>query len=260
MNAQQIKKQKQIKRNGVFRKWHRRLGFVVSVFLLNLSVTGILLNHYEELALHKTYVSSDWLLNLYGVEKPAKATCFKSNQDSFCQIDSQLFFNSSFWQQKSAPLVGVTALDSQILVVLTNELILVSNKGRVIDSLELADSQLSTIDGLVFDSGGYFIQGDGQYWQLDADLMELTSIQFILNPKTTSIESFAPSDKLMATMADFYRQSQISHLKLVQDLHSLRFLMVSGKVANDLAAIILIILAITGFITWKRRTSNGNGN
>ena len=44
-------KQKDKKRKNLFRKWHRRIGFTAAIFLLNLAVTGILLNHSDDLEL-----------------------------------------------------------------------------------------------------------------------------------------------------------------------------------------------------------------
>ena len=58
---------------------------------------------------------------------------------------------------------------------------------------------------------------------------------------------------LQKQLSETYRQRQISYLKVVQDLHSGQIFSVQGKLLTDLVGILVILLAISGFITWQRR-------
>ena len=49
-------------------RWHRRIGMIAVLFVVVLSITGILLNHNAQLDLNKTKVTSSWLLALYGMD------------------------------------------------------------------------------------------------------------------------------------------------------------------------------------------------
>lgn len=60
--------------NGYLRpiyRWHRALGVVSVVFVIVLSITGILLNHNAKLGLNTSIISSEWLLNLYDIDPEA---------------------------------------------------------------------------------------------------------------------------------------------------------------------------------------------
>ena len=78
------KKQNDKRRKNLFRKWHRRIGFAAALFLINLAVTGILINHSDDLELHKTYVTSDWITKAYGIRSPNSARCIEKLK--LCQI------------------------------------------------------------------------------------------------------------------------------------------------------------------------------
>ena len=88
------KKQRQKVRKKIFRKWHRRIGFTASLFLFNLAITGIMLNHYETLSLHKNYIESSWLLDWYNVKAPQNIDCAKVSNSTICQLDSQIYINN----------------------------------------------------------------------------------------------------------------------------------------------------------------------
>ena len=72
-----LKKQNDKRRKNLFRKWHRRIGFTAAIFLLNLAITGIMLNHYDDLELHKKYIESDWIIGMYGIKAPDNIICNK---------------------------------------------------------------------------------------------------------------------------------------------------------------------------------------
>jgi hypothetical protein len=71
------------------------LGLTTVLFLILLSITGILLNHTEELKLAKRYVQSEWILNLYGIKTPSISAAFPIADDviwiSF--ISNKLYLN-----------------------------------------------------------------------------------------------------------------------------------------------------------------------
>jgi hypothetical protein len=55
---------------GILWRWHRQLGVVFFVFVVWLSVTGILLNHTDDFSLAEQPVHQTLLLKLYGIERP----------------------------------------------------------------------------------------------------------------------------------------------------------------------------------------------
>lgn len=51
-------------------RWHRRIGLVSLIFVLVLTITGLLLNHNAELNFHKKHIQSQWVHQWYGLPAP----------------------------------------------------------------------------------------------------------------------------------------------------------------------------------------------
>ncbi|MBK6288982.1 MAG: hypothetical protein IPF49_15370 [Gammaproteobacteria bacterium] len=51
---------------GQLWRWHRRAGLLAALFLLLMSLSGIVLNHGDDLALEQRFVASAWLRAIYG--------------------------------------------------------------------------------------------------------------------------------------------------------------------------------------------------
>ena len=248
MNAYQ-KKQKRKKRNGIFRKWHRRAGFAASLFLFNLAVTGILLNHYESFGFHKSYVTSDWLLDLYGISSPENTSCFQTETMTACQLGQFIYINEEFFQETSGRLLNLVTHNEQTLLATSHHITLLTPDARLIDSISTEETLGKTIEYVGVSSQQIIASNNDGRFSLDLDMLEW-SVTETQHPLQQPVISKADNPEKLKSD---YRQRQITHLKLVQDLHSGRILNISGQTVNDIAAIVLIILAISGFITWQRR-------
>ena len=55
---------------------HKFTGIAVCIFLIHLSITGIFLNHTEELGLDEKYTASPLILGLYNISIPNKEEAF----------------------------------------------------------------------------------------------------------------------------------------------------------------------------------------
>jgi hypothetical protein len=74
--------------------FHLYVGLGISLLLIHLSITGIFLNHTDDLDLNKTYISSEWILNLYGLNVPKPSKIFTLQQDNISQFDAEVFLNN----------------------------------------------------------------------------------------------------------------------------------------------------------------------
>ncbi len=51
-------------------KWHWRIGIVAIVFLVILSITGLVLNHARALGLNDVMIETPWVLKAYNMDMP----------------------------------------------------------------------------------------------------------------------------------------------------------------------------------------------
>jgi len=261
------KKQQTKQRKNFFRQWHRRIGFTAALFLFNLAVTGILLNHYEDLNLHQKYITSDWIIKWYGVKAPENVFCVPSdiNRTSICQLGEKIYYGDQLLVDETSPLVGMLKQDS-LLYLSTSSAIYIYNSAMELVEISSSDSglppsihQLLSLKSEISsaDQAIAAISND-QFFLLNQDDMTWTKSKLyninnqvlnIIDKKSLVSLSGEQANKLKG----LYLDRQITQLKLVQDLHSGSILFVPGKYLTDLIGLVIILLSITGFIAWQRR-------
>jgi len=254
------KKQKDKRRKNLFRKWHRRMGFTAAFFLINLAITGILLNHSDDLKLHEKYIESDWIVDLYGITPPDSAKCvdIHISKNNLCQLGEKIYLDEQQLVGSSSNLIGLVELDDLLYLATSQGLYIYTQEFELVEKID-DDSGLPTpIDSMSLLD--YFVNEENipklvitsqkKAWQLDQNEMQW---------KTTAIGAITPvefnflKDEKLTKLQNIYLDNQITYLKFIQDLHSGRVFSVSGKLVTDLAGIIIIVLVFSGFYAWQRR-------
>ena len=254
------KKQKEKKRKNLFRKWHRRLGFSAAILLLNLSITGILLNHSETLGLDKRYIDSSWIVNWYGIKAPSSATCFNlaKLEKPVCQIDNQIYYNNQQLLNNGFPLIAVIELNQQVISLVTSHSIsLFTHDLQLIESVTESQSLPVPITA-VFNSGNnsqLLFKADNKTWEFNDETVSFTETSISILIKTTGKPAQGAE---LERLQNQYLGKQLTQLKLIQDLHSGRILYLPGKLLTDLTGIVTILLIISGFVAWQKRTGKND--
>ncbi|WP_444997674.1 PepSY-associated TM helix domain-containing protein [Aliikangiella sp. IMCC44359] len=252
------KQQKLRKRKGIFRKWHRRLGFAASVFLLNLAITGVLLNHYESFGLHLNHIKSAWLLDIYGVKAPKQAVCFTSKQMTACQLDHQLYINQLFFNEEEGKLLGVLQHANFYFAITTHHLYVFTENWELAEKISYLDDLESNIVAAAYTNGLLAVNTGKSDFIMELSSFEWQPPEEIKQLKLNHFEPTPLTESSLVSLQDNYKARQITQLRFVQDLHSGRLLGLSGQLFNDITAVIIILLAISGFITWQRRKKIAN--
>ena len=103
--------------------WHRRIGLVAIVLVIILAITGIMLNHTEELKLDENYVESSLLLGWYGLEPEGEAISYDVGEDVITVLDHQVFFNSYPVAETEQNFHGAVKADQLIVLAFDTELL-----------------------------------------------------------------------------------------------------------------------------------------
>ena len=254
------KKQKDKKRKNLFRKWHRRIGFAAAIFLLNLAVTGILLNHSDDLELHKQYIDSDWLVNLYGVKAPDSGQCLFSEllKNNICQLGEKIYLGENQILEQASSLVGVVKLDDLYYLATSTEIFIYNKDFESVENLNqktglpVPINAITVVDSLLKENsiGELLISAHQDRWSLNQETLSWykSDFKFKSSPPLLPLQG-----KQLALLQTSYLGTQITQLKFIQDLHSGRIFSLPGKLLTDLVGIIIILLAISGFFAWQRR-------
>lgn len=227
-------------------KFHRYSGLTVAVIAILLALTGIALNHTEDLQLDSRFVKSSVLLDWYGIDAKSAVTTIKIGNHWVSQRAGQLYLNKLALFKSEAPLLGAIAKDEFIVIAHPHSLTLLTFQGEIIEKIEqprlVQALGINTTDNIIIKSGNKNYRSDDGLlsWQPDTN----TSI-FWATP------TLLPKD-LDKQLQQHARQQILPYERVLLDLHSGRLFGKVGVFIVDLSGIILILLAISGSWIWLR--------
>ncbi len=241
-------------RNGrtrVFARWHRRVGLGAAILVLLLAVTGILLSHAEAFGLHRIHVTTPWIVRLYDVRPSVPPRASRAGEHWVVWIDGRVFLDGAATEARLDGLLGAVEGDGIIAVAGPDALLLLMPDGGIIDRIGTAalPARIARIgrdaDGAIVlaTSHGVFATRDGLDFAPVADDAEIVW--------AATLEDVPPA--VLAPALAAWRGGGVPLHRIVADLHSGRFLGPVGPWLMDAAAIVLILLAGSGFILWRRR-------
>ncbi len=233
-----------------FRKWHSYLGITASFFIIVLAVTGILLNHADDLALAKKSVDVRWVISIYGIRPPVDIQVFIVNDITLATADDQLYFSNQLLKKDSATLKGVISTPEGILAATSDEVLLLSTSGELIDTIDEFNNQKIGIEALGQSGNKIVIKIHSGILQTDSSLTNWS--KFTQDRAATWSKPVKPTVEFMQQISHLYQSHIISWERVIQDIHSGRMIAKTGKYLDDIVAILLILLALSGIYMWLR--------
>jgi len=237
----------------LFWTWHRRFGIVAALLVLVLSLTGLALNHTDSLRLDERFVTVPWLLDWYGMEAPETAITHAAADSRITLLGDRLYLGRQILPGRFNRFAGAVASGGLLVVAADDAVLIFTGDGQLVDRLG-AESGVPTgvdaigqtpEDSLVLQAGGDLYSsaiGTLEWRRLDesgADVRWSTPVSL-------------PANELEALQADF-RGRMLSIERALLDVHSGRIVGTWGTWLMDAAAILLLLLAVTGSWLWFKR-------
>lgn len=217
-------------------RWHRRIGLILSLFLVWMLSSGVLLNHTDDLALNKQFITNTTLLNWYGIAQPP----------SFNIAHKKLqVTNDGVWLEQQnlgscARLLGLALLNNMSLVVCSERILLLSDQAELIDQLDQMRGLQPDLMAMAQHNQRVFLKDKQQaIYEINSDDLSL------------SVSNNPPSSLLWLTPT--LASSQINLERVLLDAHSGRLLGAWGKYFVDAFAFILMVLLVSGWWLAKKR-------
>ncbi|MCK4492861.1 MAG: PepSY domain-containing protein [Methylococcales bacterium] len=228
-------------------KIHRYLGLVSGIVLLMLAITGIILNHTDDLKLDSRFVKNQTLLNWYGIFSPNPQRVFNTNNHYFSQFDQSLYFNQGFILKTSDVLQGAIETKNFIVLAFNNSMVLLSFDGEIIEQIKKLNLKRIGINA----NQHIFIQQAQQILISTDDLLSWKKSD--LNHIQWSQASTLPMP-LETTIKHNFRGHILPLERLFLDLHSGRFFGKIGVLIVDVCGGLLILLVLSGVGIWLRHS------
>ena len=232
--------------------FHRYMGLSVAIVAIHLSITGILLNHTNDIGFDKNYINSSTVLAWYGISHPTSLTGHQLDEHWISQWNDEIYFNQKIIGQSINSLRGATTTEHFYALATSETIWLITIDGDIIEKLNAPGEKLGDILKLGQQDKFIVIQTEQGLFKADADLVSWQPIENL--NITWSGQNEVPTD---ISAAIFTQGHSISWERVLLDIHSGRIVSQGGTLLIDLAGVLLILLAVTGTIIWfKRRRRN----
>lgn len=230
------------------RTWHRRLGLAAAALALWLALTGVLVQHAGDWGLDRRAMPPA-LLQFYGVKiPPAQGLQLDGGwwlaQGGGLYRDGQRLTDCE-------RLVGGIRLGEERLLACAERLVWFSADGVLIEQLDRARGLPGTVTALGMLAEQPVVRVGDALLQLDT--MSLSFQPATGRPQWSAVD--VPPAAILATLPA-PEVAGMTWARFWQDAHSGRLFGTAGVVVVDLAALALVLLALSGWMVSRR---NGNG-
>lgn len=242
------------KRSQHPRHWARRSHRVVAIgafsFLVLIAITGLLLNHSDDLGLPQGYLSAGVAKRLYGIDAPPIDAAFDAAGISIVTAANTVYANGTVIADDAGEIRGAVVSNNLIVIATDREFILTTRDSVLIERSAIASAQQLNTIGLV---GSRVIVelSDGRF-EFDPNQMQLSA----LDPAVTDIVWSEPvqlNDEQLHRVNGAAVGQIISWERVLSDLHSGRILPGVGRYIFDLTALCLLYLCLSGVLLWFRQ-------
>ena len=238
--------------------WHRYIGLSAALFVVVLSATGLALNHTESLHMDSTPVQSELLLDWYGIHAPDNLGSYSTDSVLITEVNERVFRDSEILADVPVPLVGAIDYQDLIIIASLDRLTLLNRDGELIESIGSAAGVPAGMKAIgITTDGAIAIKAAHGYYLTDENLLEWSETDTV--EATWSTQSDTPPELAQVIQAS-YRGNGLPLERVVLDLHSGRLLGDAGVLLVDAAAILFMLLAISGVWLWSRRRASARAH
>lgn len=230
--------------------WHRRIGLFAILFLAFLVVTGIALQHSDDLNLPSKFLTNSWLLKYYGI-KPNRITTYQLTNQTVSHAGEAIYLSGNPIDLHADALLGAVNMNDLIVMATSDSIVVCNREGRIVDEITVLDSLSEAPLAIALtDENKLAIRGTNAYWEGNSSLTKWHAFD---GSQLVWVKPSATLPELRDTIEAQDMGRQISWERFLLDAHSGRYFGRYGIYVIDVAAILLLILAGTGIGLWISR-------
>lgn len=230
--------------------WHRYVGITAAFFVIILSITGLVLNFNDQLELDQNHIGNSWLLDQYNIGS-FPVVSFQLESHIISQASDYIYLDGEYKLHLLGKVVGAINLSDDYLLATESNLLLIDQQGQIIEEIgDYSGLPEKPLGIAATANGDPVIRGINTYWKGSKDLTAWQPLQGP-HPKWTSPINIA--DTLNTKIQDHARSHEITIERILLDLHSGRLLGSWGQNIMSIAALLLLLLAVTGTIMWVQK-------
>jgi hypothetical protein len=227
---------------------HRALGLTAAIFVVVLSLTGLLLNHPERFDFLASPLHSEAVLRWYGQTPEGELSSFLAGDNSASSLDRGIYVDDHYLTSSDTPLIGFVGL-RDIFALATSETIWLvagdpdGGRPRIVDRMDSASLPGRLLQIGSNSSGNLLAQTEEGIFRAAADFLSWEVSE------ASAVEWNERGDVSPEVRSAILRQFGGEGLlwsRLITDVHTGRIFGRFGAVLMDAAAVVLLVLVATG--------------
>lgn len=225
--------------------WHRWLGLSVLLWVLLFAISGLLIEAAPALKLDRSHIQQGWILERYGVKSPQAIEQWKLGEHQLDVWDQGVSIGGQWLPQLNGAtsIRGIANPQHTLAIATAQTLQLYSYGGEFIDSLPSPAGLIEKVG--VSEQNQLAVITDGGLFIASQDLLSWRN-----GGQETIRWSVRHQDRAGVMPS---ANHDISWERFLLDIHSGAFFGSSGRWLSRLAAVVMILLALSGFYTWFTR-------
>lgn len=236
---------------AIIHKWHKKFGVFAALFVIFLVISGIALNHSQQLQLNNNYIQTQWLLDLYQINPTSEPVSFEADGLRVSQLGERIYFNEREIAKDVQQLIGLVSVNDVVTVAYDGQLIVLSKDGETIEHLTGVEGVPAGMKEIGSDDqGDIVIKAAHGYYHVNLDALEWKEYDYL--DASWLLASAIPED-LNEDLLQQYRGSGLTIERVLLDLHSGRIVGSWGVYFVDFIALLLLVLSCTGVWMWWKR-------
>ena len=235
------------------RKLHKYLGFTFSIFILHLTVTGMLLTYPKTFNIEETYISNFFILKKYNMDTHKEVYGLINIEDEVIIIKNNIYLNSKFIDKFSDEIINVLYQKKEKkIIILSKSIIGIYFFENIDGALEIKDiislENTFKVNNLGQNLSGdiIFLKNDSEYYSLnDNYLLKL------VNKKDKNIKwsNISTIDKGLAKYyLNIHQGKGVSLTRILTELHNGKFFGSIFILVLFFSSLSLIFLTLSSFI------------
>ena len=235
------------------RKLHKYLGFAFSLFILHLTVTGILLIYPRTFNIEETYVSNFFILKKYNMDTHKDVYGLSNVEDEVVIIRNNIYVNSQFIDKFSDEIINVLYQKKEKkIIILSKSIIGIYFFENIDGALEIKDiislENTYKINDLGQNLSGdiIFLKNDSEYYNLNNKyLIKLANVK----DKNIKWSNISKIDKKLAKYyLNIHQGKGVSLTRILTELHNGKFFGSIFTLILFFSSLSLIFLTLSSFI------------
>ena len=235
------------------RKLHKYLGFAFSLFILHLTVTGILLTYPKTFNIEETYISNFFILKKYNMDTHKEVYGLSNIEDEVVIIRNNIYVNSKFVDKFSDEIINILYQKKKNKIIVLSKSTIgiyffenIDGELEIKDIISLENTKKIKYLGLNLSGDIIFLKNDNEYYNLDNNYLLKLANEKDKNIKWSNISKI--DKKLAKYYLNIHQGKGVSLTRILTELHNGKFFGSIFTLILFFSSLSLIFLTLSSFI------------